>query len=181
MYPSDMTKDEVRECVLRSFNSLLQFDGSLFDCPIEDDKNNPGQPRKLHEVCVNHRLANYLEEEFIPIDKNEEALFVDIEFNREGPNPKQLMIDGTNKNVRPDIIIHNRKSDSRKVNFLVVECKKYDASKTELDNDCKKIRALMDDQKYQYKFGLQVIYRKGEVCGTLFFKNGIGIDSERIS
>ncbi len=73
-------KDQVRDGVLRSFRRLVIEAGHLFDCPIEEHPSY--NARKLHEVCVNHRLANHLEKEFIPVLSPQETIFVDIEFNR---------------------------------------------------------------------------------------------------
>lgn len=92
--------------------------------------------------------------------------------------PKSL---GEKKRVRPDIIIHNRKSgNDEKKNFLVVECKKSGTSRAEIADDRKKIRVFMDDKKYQYTFGLQVIYGKYQIKGTLFYRNGHAIEAEEI-
>jgi hypothetical protein len=171
-------KDQVREGVLRSFRRLVEDDGYLFDCPIEE--NSSYDARKLHEVCINHWLANHLQEEIIPVLNTGEPLFVDIEFNREGMNFKNVKINGEDKTVRPDIIIHNRKTGPEKWNFLVVECKKQGASAKEIGEDGEKIRALMESEKYEYSFGLQVIYGTDGVHGTLFFKSGSSIMSETV-
>jgi hypothetical protein len=151
-----------------AFSRLKEEDGSLFECPIEVEA--PYDSRKLHEVCINHRLANHLEDSILPLLTGDgEKYFVDIEFNREGINYKETQIEGKKERVRPDIIIHNRKSGDRKKNFLVVECKRDDAEDDEKDYDTKKIKALLADDKYSYQFGLQVIYSKTEIKGTLFF------------
>ena len=171
-------KDQVRDGLLRSFRRLVEEDGHLFDCPIEEHSSYDA--RKLHEVCVNHRLANHLEEEIIPVLRIEDPLFVDIEFNREGVDLKNVRINGKDKTVRPDIIIHNRKTGAEKLNFLVVECKKRDASKKDIEEDREKIRALMENERYEYSFGLQVVYRRDGVQGTLFFKSGGRIMSETV-
>ena len=148
--------------IQNAFAKLKEEDGSLFGCPIEVEA--PYDSRKLHEVCINHRLANHLEDSILPLlSGNGEKYFVDIEFNREGMNYKETEIEGQKELVRPDIIIHNRKSGDRKNNFLVVECKKADAKDCEKEYDTKKIIALLADGKYSYKFGLQVIYSKTEV------------------
>jgi len=60
-------------------------------------------------------------------------LFVDIEFNREGGDFKNVEIKGKDKTVRPDIIIHNRETGDKKKNLLVVECKKIGASDSDID------------------------------------------------
>ena len=160
--------EKIRTAIQNSFSKLKEEDGSLFECPIEVEA--PYDPRKLHEVCINHRLANHLEDSILPLfSGNGEVYFVDIEFNREGKNFKDTEIDGQKVRVRPDIIIHNRKSGDRKKNFLVVECKKADAGDQEKRDDTKKIKALLTDNKYSYRFGLQVIYNKAKIKGNLFF------------
>jgi hypothetical protein len=136
-------KHELREAVRRSFARLMREDGTLFECPIEED--SPYDARKLHEVCVNHRLTNHLQREVLPVLRSEEKMFVDIEFNREGGSFKEAKIDHRDRRVRPDIIIHNRRRNSRKKNFLVVECKKEETSQPEIDEDQRKISALMED------------------------------------
>jgi len=171
-------KDQVRDAVRRSFAQLLREDGYLFDCPIEE--GSLYDARKLHEVCINHRLANHLEDEVLPILSSKKKMFVDIEFNREGVNYKKSQINGEEKRVRPDIIIHNRRTGKEKTNFLVVECKKKGTSQKDIDIDRSRICALMDDEKYEYSFGLQVIYGKDRIKGVLFFKGDTGIESEKL-
>lgn len=175
-------KNELKNAVRRAFDRLLHEDGTLFDCPIEEDSPY-GDPRKLHEVCVNHRLANHLQDEVLPLLNKlyEEKMFVDIEFNRDGGSYKRAEIDGKEKTVRPDIIIHNRKSGTEKKNFLVVECKKKGASRAEINNDKQKILALMQQEKYEYLFGLQVIYGRKGVQGFFFFKDEATIRWEEIN
>lgn len=155
-------------------------DGSLFDCEIEE--NFGYDPRKLHEVCINHKLAIYLENEILPIINGpEKQYFVDIEFNREGIDKKKIIVcNGDELVVRPDIIIHNRKFCEEKDNFLIVECKKIGAGRKEIDFDRKKIQAFLESDKYKYSFGLQVVYGKAGVSGTLFYKNGPAIEQEEI-
>jgi hypothetical protein len=51
----------------------------------------------------------------------------------------------------------------------------------EIEDDQKKIRAFMEDTRYEYWFGLQVIYGKGVVCGELFFKSDNRIQSVELS
>ena len=173
-------KHQIKQAVLRAFSRLKSDDGSLFDCKIEEEFGYDS--RKLHEVCINHKLAIYLEDEIIQIISDaDHKYFVDIEFNREGINKKKIIVcNGEELVVRPDIIIHNRKSSEQKENFLIVECKKNGASCSEIEDDQKKIRAFMENDKYKYFFGLQVVYGKDEIKGTLFCKNGQAIEQEEI-
>ena len=76
---------KISAAVKNAFSRLKEEDGSLFECPIEVEA--PYDSRKLHEVCINHRLANHLEDSILPLlSGNGEEYFVDIEFNREGIN-----------------------------------------------------------------------------------------------
>lgn len=174
-------KDAVKNAVQVAFAQLLQEDGSLFDCPIEEEF--PYDARKLHEVCINHKLANHLEQVILPLIADQDRMFVDIEFNREGLNYKSVWMDGEEKRLRPDIIIHNRRSGLRKRNFLVVECKKEGSSQTEIEEDQRKLCAMMEDERYSYSFGLQVVYGRKQIEGSLFYRNAdrTSIEAERIT
>jgi hypothetical protein len=173
-------KDRIKCAVSKAFSTLKKDDGDLFDCAIEEGSE---YSRKLHEVCINHRLAIYLEKEIPPIINGaDREYFVDLEFNREGINVKKIReCNGEEILVRPDIIIHNRKSGGGKKNFLIVECKKKDgARQEEIDFDQRRIRSFIEDERYEYSFGLQVVYGKDKIKGTLFYKSGDGIIREEI-
>jgi hypothetical protein len=178
---STTMKDVIKRKVLNVFSMLKRDDGTLFDCEIEESEYDS---RKLHEVCINHRLAIYLEKEILPIISSaSQKYFVDIEFNREGINLKKILeCNGRERVVRPDIIIHNRKSEEKKENFLIVECKKIGASPAEIHDDREKVSAFLNDEKYKYSFGLQVVYGKDVIEGTLFYKDSEGfIKQEKIT
>jgi hypothetical protein len=177
--PQETMQDLVHAQVLCALRQLVHDDGALFDCPIEEHASYDA--RKLHEVCVNHRLANHLEAALLPQLRIDEPLFVGIEFNREGVDFKQIKINGENHTVRPDIIIHNRKTGSQKRNVLVVECKKQGTPPRDIEDDQQKLRAFMEDTRYEYWFGLQVIYGRDGVCGELFFKSDNRIQSVELS
>src|SRR6266536_3481223 len=104
--------ESLKSAVAHSLAELLDHDGMLFNAPIE--KHASYDARKLHEVCINHKLAEYLAAKILPLVKRDESLFVDIEFNREGVDFKNVEIGENIDTVRPDIIIHNRRSGTRK-------------------------------------------------------------------
>jgi len=178
-----MNKDELKGKIAEAFNILLERDGELFKCNIHGNGHNeePGYARKLHEVCINHKLANYLEEIIVPSINGDNRYFVDIEFNKEGKNDKLIVLKGETVTARPDIIIHNRISGQQKKNFLIVECKKQSASKADKQYDILKIIEFMHHDKYLYEFGLQVIYDENIIKGTLFYKVGTEIEQEEIA
>ena len=160
--------DEIISAIKNSFEKLKNTDGILFQCPYE--KYIAYDSRKLHEVCINHRLANYLEQLFLPIfQDSEDRLFVDIEFNHEGTNQKEMIVEGIQKTVRPDIIVHNRKTGDEKKNILVVECKKKPVSNSEQIKDRNKIEAFLREIVYSYRYGLQAFYTKTGVEGTFYY------------
>ena len=149
---------------------LMELANCLFDNGRKIPKYEPGSRigRKLHETCVNHKLANYLAcgLELLKVEKLvREKLYVDIEFNRNGTNPKER---GTHK-IRPDIIVHNRKHDHLKFNLLVVECK-HRAALDYNPLDWGRVAFFMTDPMYQYRFGLQVTYHSGQVVARLRFR-----------
>ena len=173
-------KEQIIDAVRKAFSKLIEEDGYLFDCPIEEGFEYDA--RKLHEVCINHKFANYLEKFILPIiERGNVKYFVDIEFNKEGINKKQIKIAGEEKVVRPDIIIHNRKTGDEKDNVLVVECKKVGAPDKELQDDEEKIIAFIENEKYSYQFGLQVIYGKDIIEGTLFYPADGEISRQKIN
>ena len=90
-------------------------------------------------------------------------------------------MNGEDHTVRPDIIIHNRKTGSQKRNVLAVECKKQGAHARDIEDDQKKIHAFMEGTRYEYWFGLQVVYGQDGVCGELFFKSDNRIQSILLS
>jgi hypothetical protein len=165
--------ERIKLALSRSLNRLIENDGMLFEAPVE--KHAPYDERKLHEVCINHKLAEYLAAEILPILETKERLFVDMEFNREGIDFKNVKIEDKVERVRPDIIVHNRRSGRGKLNLLIVECKKSGSHPAEIAHDCKKIIALMSDVRYLYDFGLQVIYDASQIAATLFYKEGSNI------
>jgi uncharacterized protein YpiB (UPF0302 family) len=156
-------KDIIASGIKKAFKELHENDRYIFGYHTDEECSD--ETRKLHEVCINHHLANYLEKyllQEVEISKNE-SIYFDIEFNREGQNPKYV-----NKKIyRPDIIVHNRKSDSEKLNILIVECKKEGSIKSKIIEDMDKIEKFMTDKTYQYQFGLHVIY--GDIIKGLFF------------
>jgi len=171
--------EKIIEAITLAFQKLKENDGVLFDCPEEVAASY--DQRKLHEVCINHKLAIYLEEFlFQELNPELQPLLTDIEFNREGINFKELEYNGQEKRVRPDIIIHNRKSGDDKINILVVECKKEPAKEDDKATDRQKISAFLTDPKYNYDFGLQVLYSKNCLTGSFFFKNGTEVKSQII-
>lgn len=129
--------------------------------------------RDVNERTITHQFAIYLAEEM----NKEEDWNVDVEYNRNGDDPKRIeaicdecfsnisipTYDLDAKTVYPDIIIHERGSHEN--NLLIIEIKKREyRNRTEFDegDECK-IKAFMDPhQDYKYQFGIQLNFIVGE-------------------
>jgi len=159
-------KEQITQAIRAALSDLREKDGHLFNCPIEDLDDYDA--RKLHEVCINHQLSNHLEFHLLGLFEDGESLFFDIEFNREGGDHKTIYLNNSEAVVRPDIIFHNRKSGDDKRNILIVECKKEGSSHGDISNDKDKIEAFIQNDKYSYEFGLQVIYGARPAMAHLF-------------
>ena len=128
-------------------------DGSRVSFYNDFDNLNKVIDNKLHEITLNHRLAHYIENLLLKHDlKN---YFVDIEYNRNHSNAKNLLIKGKLKLVRPDIIVHSRTNNSLPYeNYLVIEAKKAKPS----SHDISKVKAFIKESNYKYLFGATVSY-----------------------
>lgn len=112
------------------------------------------------EEAINHHLASYLGKY---VDEWKLEVTTDAEYNKRGTGLiKNLKIDRRLLVIRPDIIVHARKTD--KMNILVVECKKNACSA----HDEAKVLGLMR-QNYAYKFGAMVSYHPLRTYFTLVF------------
>lgn len=170
--------ESIENAILMSIKDLFKNDKEL--ASNEDHSVNSGEnsssDRKLHEVCINHRLASYLGNRFQEIVERNTKIFVDIEFNRNGYEIKSLSTCGK---IRPDIIIHNRKSGDQKVNLLIVEAKKTKDSA----EDENVIKCLMNDLEFHYKYGLRIIYNdlsKETTKAFLYYKESGKIQRKKL-
>lgn len=114
------------------------------------------------ERAISHYLAIYIMEVF-PRSYN-----VDVEYNRDGYDPKRLNIEPMNLlsdearavTVYPDVIVHKRgRSDH---NLLVLEMKKPNGS---LEYDERKLRGFRRELGYKYAAHIIVGYDKNEIVG----------------
>ena len=96
-----------------------------------------------HERAVMHRLAVYLEKQFV-------SWHVDCEYNRDGERSKR---NSSGKLVVPDVIVHRRNTSD---NLLAIEAKKS-GSPTDTKIDKKKLRDYRRKQGYQHALFLDVM------------------------
>lgn len=164
-----MEKIVMKEILLEAVGQLLKNDSDLIILDMDSQvyESIPKRKvleRKLHEVCINHRLAVYLERVVQSMDLNN--YYVDIEYNRYYKNEKSVeMLNGGPEVCRPDIIIHKRMHKSNDQHLLVVEAKKD----LESDADIDKIKAFMNDKRYMYQYGARIIYKEFKNCIIDFF------------
>lgn len=118
---------------------LLERDGIL----LTTDAN---------ERTISAHLACYLKLAFPEWD-------VDVEYNRQGFDPKKIGVGETAELVYPDIIVHHRRHDA---NLLVVEMKKGDSPVPD-EEDMKKLRAYVAQFKYPNALFLRLSTTKPNV------------------
>jgi len=80
----------------------------------------------VSEWAIAHRIAIYLEEQLPRWD-------VDCEYNRQGIKGDVKKIHATNKNIRPDIVVHQRGHFHYTNNLFVVEIKKRSDNADDLE------------------------------------------------
>lgn len=147
-----VTPCQLRNKVEKSLKLLLKNDSFLLHS-------------NAHERSITHKLAEYLQLEFPEWN-------VDCEYNRNGHESVKKLADWTikheeeldkdqnnEKNVFPDIIVHQR---GKQNNLLVIEVKKSENNdKGYSDKD--KIQAFRDELKYEY--GLFIIFKTDKKSG----------------
>lgn len=181
--PTDIQIEFIKKIISNSLKQLIEYDSDIFNIDLEIEmaqevsENAKRLNRKLHETCINHRLAHYLENELI--DTDYEDYCVDIEYNRFYGNLKILNTVEGQLSVRPDIIIHSRVDDTfDPQHLLVIEAKKEAVS----NRDINKIIGFISDDNYNYVFGLTVSFCSDEtqIIAKLYYFNGTEIVNENI-
>lgn len=128
--------DELQESIIEALKLLIQYDIDLIKT----------QPK---EECINHKLAQYLELILIKkrlLNKHQ----MDIEYNKYKENEKKS---SEGRNIRPDIIVHERKSGNKN-NLIVIEAKiNYDSK-----GDRHKVVDLVKSQRFSYSVGAVISY-----------------------
>lgn len=168
-----MEKEKIKEIITKSLNNLVKNDDDILKQKLPKMGKSTEKERilnrELHETSVNHRFAFYIENELI----NEKITdyHVDIEYNRNFSDQKRCKIGKFRIPVRPDILVHKRmKINEDTPHLLVIEAKKGKTNGHDID----KVKCFMNDEKYNYKYGLTVSYAhdQSKVKAVLYFKNG---------
>lgn len=155
-----MNKNEILKIITKALKKLIKKDGSLIE-------------REMHEECINHKFAMYLEEYISKvIFYKENSLSVDMEYNKNGSNSKTLNNEINGK--IPDIIVHRRETNDE--NLILIECKKD----TLINRDKEKLKTFLRDL-YSYKYTLGVEYKplKDSIILFLYERDGEDITREK--
>lgn len=130
--------NELQKLIMKALKLLIRNDIKLI-------KN------QSREECINHKFAQYLEELLKSggvLTKLE--LDVDVEYDKYKEDEKKS---SCGRNIRPDIIVHKRKS-GHKNNLMVIEAKKNYINK----KDKCKIMDLVKSKDFKYSLGVGVAY-----------------------
>ncbi len=132
---SSFAFDEVENCVMKAMKDFRKRDLRLLELTV-------------NERASTHRIACYLQKYF-------QGWHVDCEYNRKRSDQKRSPVAGSNGRIKPDIIIHRRKTEN---NLLCIEAKKSGGSLDELDVDRKRLAGFTNSTgEYKYRFGLLII------------------------
>jgi hypothetical protein len=180
--PTTAQIETIKLILATSIDELIHNDTDIFNIDIPILRRLPHferlLDRELHEICINHRLAYYLENN---LQDHELGFYnVDLEYNRFYGNQKILNTGARQLPVRPDIIVHTRMNDRvEQQHYLIVEAKKAGIP----PYDIVKVRAFISDDNYNYLFGLTISYCSSDthVLANLYYYNGTEIIFEEIN
>jgi hypothetical protein len=143
--------NELQKAILDALKLLIRDDIDLIE----------SQPK---EECINHRLARHLECTLLKrglLKKKD----VDIEYNKYKEDEEKT---SQGRNIRPDVLVHRRKSGN-KDNLIVIEAKKHYDSK----GDRQKVEDLVSSERFAYSVGAVISYfPKREHIKIKFFTSG---------
>jgi hypothetical protein len=150
-----MDKNKLLRIIEKTLNELYLKDKSIIN-------------RKAHEESINHRFGIYFER---IINENSDIIYnVDMEYNRNYKEPKEVKINGKKSNIRPDIIAHIRETNDN--NLIAIQFKKKYNPNTH-SSDMNKIESLFS-LPYNYKYGCLIEYLPDEQYFKIeFFENSI--------
>lgn len=152
--------NELKEAIFDALKSLIRDDIDLIE----------SQPK---EECINHRLACHLECMLLKKGLLKE-LDVDVEYNKYKEDEEKM---SQGRNIRPDILVHRRKSGN-KDNLIVIEAKKHYDSK----EDRQKVEDLVSSERFAYEVGAVISYfPKKEYIKIKFFTSGDGWKIYRVN
>ena len=144
-----MELSRIKEKVKDAIENIYNNDSDLFD-------------RENYEVTISCKLAQYLH------DKSTD-FSVDCEYNKHINGEKR--VEELGKNIRPDIVIHNRGTDEGNIVYIEI---KTDHNSDFREDDITKIKFMTKQNgEYRYKLGAFIDFnRNKENLIIKFFENG---------
>ncbi len=140
------------ECLRKTINepgfSIFQENSNETICYYENGKLY--KSRMIHEQAITHRLSVYLE-----LSNVFSGYTIDCEYNRHLYHTKKT--DSNGDTFRPDIIIHERRTDQN--NLIYIEVKQQDSHIFNSKNDTIEYISKMKYRKklYNYQFAYLII------------------------
>ena len=131
----------LKQVVEEALKKLCDKDGELISSDVKEE-------------CINHKLAQYIEEYTNKLLPELTCVNVDVEYNKCKDGYQKMM---GQKPIRPDILIHKRQSGNSD-NYLAVEAKKKYSSKHDKD----KIQFLVSAGELGYALGCVVSYQPSQ-------------------
>lgn len=142
----------IKKNIRIAFNLLFKNDAFLLE-------------KSAHERSITHKLAEYLQQQFID-------WHVDCEYNRHGILIKILPRECNGKNekyVYPDIIIHHRNTDN---NLVVFEIKLKKLDTVDVCDNKKLIEFTKHSGKYRYTLGVFIGFDGLNEPQIVFYQDG---------
>mgnify|MGYP000043711475 FL=1 len=170
-----MEKDiKLAKAIEEAFARLYIYDRQLISSRPKKYNDTIGINHHVGERAIVFRFAYYLQqildEHNIYADYN-----LDCEYNRNGSKSKEII--SLDKNVYPDLIIHQRRINDN--NLLVMEFKTY--WNKDQNEDIKKIKAFINERDgYNYKYGIAVLIGESTVNLKMFEKDGQIFEDDKV-
>ncbi len=134
------------DTIKQALEKFYQNDSSLLE--------RQGKIEKSISVRIGHYLSEIIESE-------NDGLFIDCEFERNGDDLKEICINGMSKKVRPDIICHDRGC----LNCFIVEIKLGSPGK-----DLKKVPDMMAELGYSFGYVISNMKNKSRTVVIYEYK-----------
>lgn len=122
-----------RKIIFEALQKVVMEKGYL----TEQEEN-----RDIHEQGLTHRLAYYIE-----ASGNFSGYNIDCEYNRYNAEAKR---NNKSELIKPDIIIHAR--GEQKHNLIIIQAKKYNDSRGEIEKSKKLLKNEKKHLEYTYAF-----------------------------
>ena len=162
---------ETKQILIRLVEESLS-DVYRCDYDLIENRNNTSKSKSNSitggERAIMFRFAHYLLNRLVNYKEFRE-LDLDCEYYRDGKNKKILELYDEDKDVRPDVILHQRKSN--KLNILVIEIKGYWNNQDKYDY--RKLEEFTKNPNYQFDLGIFIkIGEKLKKSRMVIFENG---------